>query len=70
VWCTIGLMTWLLMSLPGTYERTTANFFARFASLGNDEPNVTPGSAVAISPVTLRTSSGALIFGSKVSNCG
>ena len=37
------------------------------ASFGNELPNVTPGSAVAISPVALRLPIGAVILGSNVS---
>src|SRR5438034_8619687 len=38
------------------------------ASLGNELPKVTPGILVGISPVALRISAGADIFGSNVSN--
>ena len=52
-----------------TYDRTTANRFARLASCGNDEPNVMPGNDVATSPVTVRILSGTFILGSNVSSC-
>src|SRR5262249_43687176 len=63
---TIGLMSWL--ASPGTYDRTIASRSAILAIFGNEEPNVTPGIVVLISPVALRISAGAVIFGSKVSN--
>ena len=42
---------------------------ASFASCGNPPPMVTPGRLVATSPVMLRYSTGAVIFGSNVSTC-
>ena len=63
---TTGLMSWL--ASPVVNERTIANRSASRASFGNDEPNVTPGMLVAISPVADRMSAGADILGSKVSN--
>ena len=55
--------------LPEAKERTIVNLFARAASLGKSLPKVMPGRRVAISPVTLRISTGAVIFGSNVSSC-
>ena len=52
---------------PCGSERTIANLSARLASRGNVPPNVTPGSVVSISPVTLRMPAGASILGSNVS---
>ena len=54
---------------PWRNERTTAMRSANCASLGNVPPKVTPGSDVATSPNMLRYSTGAVIFGSKVSTC-
>ena len=45
------------------------NLSASRASFSNVPPNVTPGIVVLISPVALRISRAASIFGSKVSNC-
>src|SRR5262245_21931147 len=50
-------------------ERTNAILSATLAISGNVPPSVTPGSAVETSPVTLRNSEGAVIFGSNVSTC-
>ncbi len=63
---TMVLMSWF--ASPGTNDRTTHSLSARAASFGNVLPNVTPGIAVLVSPVALRTSAGAVIFGSNVSN--
>ena len=45
------------------------NLSASLASFGKVPPKVTPGSVVLTSPVMLRISGGAVIFGSKNSMC-
>ena len=51
------------------YERTTASLSASWPSCGNVPPNVMPGRLVDTSPVMLRNSTGAVIFGSNSSMC-
>src|SRR5262245_43715348 len=65
-WLTIGLRSWL--PSPVTKERTIARRWACRDNFVNVLPKVMPGRLVFTSPVELRISAGAVIFGSNVSN--